>query len=80
MLSGSMNGSRVGVYAGYSKVGYDYERLLSANYPEELHQYIVGNLPSVLASRIAYFLNLKGLSGHSGYGMLLIACRGSYGM
>ncbi|AJC23743.1 non-ribosomal peptide synthetase [Bacillus velezensis] len=57
---GSMNGSRVGVYAGYSKVGYDYERLLSANYPEELHQYIVGNLPSVLASRIAYFLNLKG--------------------
>ncbi|MEC0251885.1 non-ribosomal peptide synthetase/type I polyketide synthase [Bacillus halotolerans] len=56
----SMNGSRVGVYAGYSKVGYDYERLLSANYPEELHQYIVGNLPSVLASRIAYFLNLKG--------------------
>ncbi len=57
---GGMNGSRVGVYAGYSKVGYDYERLLSANYPEELHQYIVGNLPSVLASRIAYFLNLKG--------------------
>lgn len=56
----SMNGSRVGVYAGYSKVGYDYERLLSASYPEELHQYIVGNLPSVLASRIAYFLNLKG--------------------
>ncbi|KUP39084.1 non-ribosomal peptide synthetase [Bacillus halotolerans] len=56
----SMNGSRVGVFAGYSKVGYDYERLLSANYPEELHQYIVGNLPSVLASRIAYFLNLKG--------------------
>ncbi|WP_411810120.1 amino acid adenylation domain-containing protein [Bacillus amyloliquefaciens] len=56
----SMNGSQVGVYAGYSKVGYDYERLLSASYPEELHQYIVGNLPSVLASRIAYFLNLKG--------------------
>ncbi|MEW4058621.1 amino acid adenylation domain-containing protein [Bacillus siamensis] len=55
-----INGSRVGVYAGYSKVGYDYERLLSANYPEELQQYIVGNLPSVLASRIAYFLNLKG--------------------
>ncbi|MCY8499542.1 amino acid adenylation domain-containing protein [Bacillus atrophaeus] len=56
----TISGSQVGVYAGYSKVGYDYERLLSANYPEELHQYIVGNLPSVLASRIAYFLNLKG--------------------
>ncbi|MBT2572355.1 amino acid adenylation domain-containing protein [Bacillus sp. ISL-51] len=56
----TISGSQVGVYAGYSKVGYDYERLLSENYPEELHQYIVGNLPSVLASRIAYFLNLKG--------------------
>ncbi|MCP3774856.1 amino acid adenylation domain-containing protein [Paenibacillus sp. MZ04-78.2] len=55
-----ISGSHVGVYAGFSKVGYDYERLLSANYPEELHHYIVGNLPSVLASRIAYFLNLKG--------------------
>ncbi|WP_338444455.1 amino acid adenylation domain-containing protein [Bacillus spizizenii] len=56
----TISGSHVGVYVGYSKVGYDYERLLSANYPEELHHYIVGNLPSVLASRIAYFLNLKG--------------------
>lgn len=56
----TISGSQLGVYVGYSKVGYDYERLLSANYPEELHHYIVGNLPSVLASRIAYFLNLKG--------------------
>ncbi|KAA6451957.1 non-ribosomal peptide synthetase/type I polyketide synthase [Bacillus swezeyi] len=56
----TISGRQVGVYVGYSKVGYDYERLLSANYPEELHHYIAGNLPSVLASRIAYFLNLKG--------------------
>ena len=55
-----ISGNRVGVYVGYSKVGYDYERLVSANYPDELKHYIVGNLPSVLASRIAYFLNLKG--------------------
>ncbi|MFS1514464.1 amino acid adenylation domain-containing protein [Chengkuizengella sp. SCS-71B] len=55
-----IRGENVGVYVGYSKVGYDYERLISKNNPEELQNYIVGNLPSVLASRIAYFLNLKG--------------------
>ncbi|PQP81878.1 non-ribosomal peptide synthetase [Paenibacillus sp. PCH8] len=55
-----INGRNVGVYVGYSKVGYDYERLVTANYPAELKNYIIGNLPSVLASRIAYFLNLKG--------------------
>lgn len=55
-----INGRNVGVYVGYSKVGYDYERLVTANYPEELKNYIIGNLPSVLSSRIAYFLNLKG--------------------
>lgn len=55
-----INGSHVGVYVGYSKVGYDYERLITASYPSEIKHYIIGNLPSVLASRIAYFLNLKG--------------------
>lgn len=55
-----INGSHVGVYVGYSKVGYDYERLITASYPSEIKNYIIGNLPSVLASRIAYFLNLKG--------------------
>ncbi|NDI35232.1 non-ribosomal peptide synthetase [Chengkuizengella sediminis] len=55
-----IRGENVGVYVGYSKVGYDYERLISKNNPEALQNYIVGNLPSVLASRIAYFLNLKG--------------------
>lgn len=55
-----INGRNVGVYVGYSKVGYDYERLVTASYPAELKNYIIGNLPSVLASRIAYFLNLKG--------------------
>lgn len=56
----AINGSHVGVYVGYSKVGYDYERLITASYPSEIKNYIIGNLPSVLASRIAYFLNLKG--------------------
>ncbi|NEW07887.1 amino acid adenylation domain-containing protein [Paenibacillus sp. SYP-B3998] len=55
-----LRGRKVGVYVGYSKVGHDYERLLSNVKPEQFHHYIVGNLPSVLASRIAYFLDLKG--------------------
>ncbi len=55
-----LRGRKVGVYAGFSKVGYDYERLISIGEPEKLHRYIVGNLPSVLASRISYFLDLKG--------------------
>ncbi|KAE8561283.1 non-ribosomal peptide synthetase [Paenibacillus polymyxa] len=55
-----IHGQKVGVYVGFSKVGYDYERMLSKGEPDKFHQYIVGNLPSVLASRISYFLNLKG--------------------
>ncbi|OAB38376.1 non-ribosomal peptide synthetase [Paenibacillus glacialis] len=55
-----LRGRNVGVYAGFSKVGYDYERLISKYDPERISNYIVGNLPSVLASRIAYFLDLKG--------------------
>ncbi|GIP58449.1 non-ribosomal peptide synthetase [Paenibacillus woosongensis] len=55
-----LRGRSVGVYAGFSKVGYDYERLISKHEPERISNYVVGNLPSVLASRIAYFLDLKG--------------------
>jgi iturin family lipopeptide synthetase A len=55
-----LRGRKVGVYAGYSKVGYDYERLVSKCKPDSLQQYIVGNLPSVLTSRISYYLDLKG--------------------
>ncbi|GAA0134965.1 hypothetical protein YSY43_18050 [Paenibacillus sp. YSY-4.3] len=55
-----LRGRNVGVYAGFSKVGYDYERLISKHEPERISNYVVGNLPSVLASRIAYFLDLKG--------------------
>lgn len=56
----AIKGQNVGVYAGYSKVGYDYERLVAANHPGTMSGYAVGNLPSVLAGRVAYFLNLKG--------------------
>ncbi|WP_366295333.1 amino acid adenylation domain-containing protein [Paenibacillus sp. AN1007] len=76
------SGSQVGVYVGYSKVGYDYERLITANYPSEIKHYIIGNLPSVLASRIAYFLNLKGpaitidTACSSSLAAVHMACRG----
>ncbi|MFD2671575.1 amino acid adenylation domain-containing protein [Marinicrinis sediminis] len=56
----NMRGSKTGVYVGYSKVGYDYERWMASCQPDKLSHYAVGNLPSVLASRIAYFLDLKG--------------------
>ncbi|WP_193657821.1 aminotransferase class III-fold pyridoxal phosphate-dependent enzyme [Bacillus cereus] len=55
-----ISGHKVGVYVGFSKSGYDYERLLSEVVPEKLPQYTVGNLPSVISSRIAYLLDLKG--------------------
>ncbi|MNO13082.1 Surfactin synthase subunit 1 [compost metagenome] len=55
-----LRGRNVGVYAGFSKVGHDYERLISNKKGEPVSNYVVGNLPSVLASRIAYFLDLKG--------------------
>ncbi|MCR8643271.1 aminotransferase class III-fold pyridoxal phosphate-dependent enzyme [Paenibacillus sp. N1-5-1-14] len=55
-----LSGENVGVYVGYSKAGYDYERLLSVVAPEQIPQYAVGNLPSVVSGRIAYYLDLKG--------------------
>lgn len=55
-----LSGEKVGVYVGFSRTGYDYERLLSEVAPEQLPQYAVGNLPSIISSRIAYLLDLKG--------------------
>ncbi|WP_019636817.1 non-ribosomal peptide synthetase [Paenibacillus fonticola] len=55
-----MKGRKVGVYVGYSKSGYEYDRLLSEFMPEELPNYALGNLPSIIASRISYLLDLRG--------------------
>jgi len=55
-----LRNKKVGVYVGFSKVGYDYERLLFSGNQDKFQNYIIGNLPSVLASRIAYYLDLKG--------------------
>ncbi|SMO63577.1 aminotransferase class III-fold pyridoxal phosphate-dependent enzyme [Melghirimyces algeriensis] len=55
-----LSGDQVGVYVGFSKSGYEYDRLLSEVTPESLPQYAVGNLSSIISSRISYLLNLKG--------------------
>ncbi|UED72997.1 non-ribosomal peptide synthetase [Brevibacillus sp. DP1.3A] len=53
-------GKKVGVYVGFSKTSFEYERLLSEVEPRALPNFAVGNLPSIISSRIAYLLDLKG--------------------
>lgn len=55
-----LEGKQVGVFVGYSKTSFEYERLLSEIEPAALPQFALGNLPSVLSSRISYLLDLKG--------------------
>ncbi|MFB7816379.1 amino acid adenylation domain-containing protein [Paenibacillus chitinolyticus] len=59
-VGAKMAGARTGVYVGFSKTSFDYERLLTEAEPEALPRFIIGNLPSVISSRIAYLLDLKG--------------------
>ncbi|MEC0210153.1 amino acid adenylation domain-containing protein [Paenibacillus ehimensis] len=56
----SLSGKQVGVYVGFSKTSFEYERLLTEVAPEALPHFVIGNLPSILSSRIAYLLDLKG--------------------
>ncbi len=53
-------GANTGVYVGFSKTSFDYERLVSEVDPAEIPNFVVGNLPSIIASRIAYWLDLQG--------------------
>ncbi|WP_068774945.1 non-ribosomal peptide synthetase [Paenibacillus sp. FJAT-26967] len=53
-------GQKVGVYVGFSKTSFEYERLLTEVEPGALPNFVIGNLPSVISSRIAYLLDLKG--------------------
>ncbi|MDQ0175265.1 non-ribosomal peptide synthetase [Bacillus chungangensis] len=55
-----MSIKNIGVYVGFSKTSFDYERLVSEVQPDTLSDHAVGNLPSTLSSRISYFLDLKG--------------------
>lgn len=56
-----IKGSHTGVYAGTSNFsGNSYGQMILHMSPEEYDLAFTGNLPSALAGRIAYYLNLKG--------------------
>ncbi|WP_258042491.1 non-ribosomal peptide synthetase [Paenibacillus sp. UNC499MF] len=56
----NLSGRRVGVYVGFSKTSFEYERLLSEVSPASLPNFAIGNLSSIISSRISYLLDLKG--------------------
>ncbi|XET09652.1 amino acid adenylation domain-containing protein [Paenibacillus chitinolyticus] len=56
----NLSGKRVGVYVGFSKTSFEYERLLSEVSPASLPNFAIGNLSSIISSRISYLLDLKG--------------------
>ncbi|OKP79493.1 hypothetical protein A3844_28615 [Paenibacillus helianthi] len=59
----SLAGSRTGVFVGFSSdFGEEYKRMIKEIDPELLSLSAVGNIKSVIASRISYLLNLKGPS------------------
>ncbi|WP_188068503.1 edeine polyketide synthase EdeG [Brevibacillus brevis] len=56
-------GSRTGVYLGFSSdFGEEYRRMIRELEPEALSTSIIGNMKSVIASRVSYLLDLKGPS------------------
>lgn len=56
----SLSGQNIGIYAGFSKTSFDYERLISEVEPGTIPNHLIGNMASVLASRASYLLDLKG--------------------
>lgn len=58
-----LSGSRTGVYVGYSSdFGEEYKRFVAEMAPSLASSAIPGNIHSMIASRIAYLLDLKGPS------------------
>lgn len=58
---GSMNGTKTGVYVGFSSsLLVNYADIIKEVEPESLQMAITGNLPAIIPSRISYLLNLKG--------------------
>lgn len=58
-----LSGSQTGVYLGYSSDElYDYKRFLTELNPECITEAMIGNLSSIIPSRISYLLDLKGPS------------------
>lgn len=61
--SDAIRGSKTGIFVGASQdFGEDYRRLIDTLAPDAPDIAIVGNIKSVIASRIAYLLDLKGPS------------------
>ena len=56
--SESLDGSRCGIFAGV--MNQDYGQLLTQTHSEVNHYSVIGNAPSILAGRVAYYLNLHG--------------------
>lgn len=58
-----IKGSKTGVYLGYrSDHFYEYRDLIAEAEPDNIMRAYPSNMPAVIASRIAYILNLKGPS------------------
>ncbi|WP_432409139.1 amino acid adenylation domain-containing protein [Wukongibacter sp. M2B1] len=58
-----MAGTKTGIYIGFSGDElFDYKKLIMDVEPDELSAALPGNLSSIIAGRIAYFLDLKGPS------------------
>ncbi|MCR3759922.1 amino acid adenylation domain-containing protein [Clostridium felsineum] len=56
-----LSGSKTGVFVGY--IGWPaYKQVIGKINPEVEEESIIGNTSSIIASRIAYFLNLRGPS------------------
>ncbi len=59
----SVKGSATGVYVGFSSdFGEDYRRLIATHAPDAPEVAVAGNVKSIIASRIAYHLDLRGPS------------------
>ncbi|MDP9702833.1 amino acid adenylation domain-containing protein, partial [Paenibacillus intestini] len=77
-----LSNSNTGVYVGYSPSNVTYSRFVSEMSPESGYLSFVGNVSSVIASRIAYLMNLKGPSimvdtaCSSSLAALHLACQG----
>ncbi len=55
-----LSGSETGVYVGYTTATQNYSDLLSKSNPEFADRALSGTVNSIIASRLSYYLNLKG--------------------
>lgn len=61
--AGKIEGTKTGVYVGFSSdFAEEYRRLVQKSNPEMLNLSVTGNIKSIIASRVAYILDLKGPS------------------